>query len=644
MKISGGDRSNPLLYNINKFRYSKYFVILSAILVIFILERRVLMKQVMSKTLRRSEVPVEETWDLTDLFATEEDWEAELAAIQTDLQTVTQYKGRLSESAKTLLDCLLAKDELSERVIRVMAFAQLRQSEDGTNPAYQANSARVASMVSSVSSSTSFINSEILELDDETIKNYIQQEQGLQEFSKSLTDLLETKAHKLSSEVEEVLAAFGEVHNAPYMIYERSRTSDMQFSSFVTEEGEEYPLTFNTFATYEGSADTELRRKAYDSFVSTLKQYKNTYAATYATEVKKQVIEARLRKFDSVTDMLIHGQQVTKEMYHNQLDTIQTELAPHMRRFANLIQRVLGLENMHYCDLKAPLDPDFDPKVTYEEASKLVLDSLQVMGPEYVEIMEQGIHKRWVDIADNVGKRSGAFCSSPYGAHPYILMTWNNSMRNAFTLAHELGHAGHFALAGRYQRISNTRPSMYFVEAPSTMNEMLLSQHILAKSSDARMRRLVILQSLGTYYHNFVTHILEGELQRRVYELADKGTPITSKILCEQTTKLLTNFWGDAVEIDEGASLTWMRQPHYYMGLYPYTYSAGLTASTAAVQMIQEEGQPAVDRWLSALKAGGTLKPLELMKLANVDLSTPEPIRKAVAYVGSLVDELEKSF
>ena len=273
-----------------------------------------------------------------------------------------------------------------------------------------------------------------------------------------------------------------------------------------------------------------------------------------------------------------------------------------------------------------------------------MLEALKIMGPEYAEIMRQGLENRWVDRADNLGKRSGAFCSSPYGAHPYIMMTWNNSMRNAFTLAHELGHAGHFVLAGRNQSISNTRPSRYFIEAPSTMNEMLLSKHILEKSDNDRMRRWVILQSLGTYYHNFVTHILEGELQRRVYALAEKGTPITAKLLCEQNLELLAAFWGDSVELDEGAGLTWMRQPHYYMGLYPYTYSAGLTASTAASLMIQEEGQPAVDRWLSALKAGGTLKPIDLMKLGNVDMSTSEPISKAVAYVGSLIDELEKSF
>jgi oligoendopeptidase F len=598
----------------------------------------------MNKTVSRSEVPVEETWDLRDLFETEEAWKLELEAIERDLQTVTQYKGLLGENAKNLLDCLISRDALSERLIQVITYASLRQSADGSDPVNQANAALAASLVSAVRANLSFIDSEILALPDQRIGEYIEQEEGLKDYAKTLADLAEIKPHRLSPETEEVLAAFSEIHDAPFMIYQRSKTSDMQFASFTTDDGEEHPLTFNSYAAYEESSDTELRRKSFQSFTDTLNQYKNTYAAAYATEVKKQVIEARLRKYDSVTDMLLHEQQVTKEMYHNQLNTILTELAPHMRRFAKLKLQALGLEKFYYSDLKAPLDPDYHPEVTYEEASALVLEALKIMGPEYTEIMEQGLHNRWVDRADNVGKRSGAFCSSPYGAHPYIMMTWNNSMRNAFTLAHELGHAGHFVLAGRNQTISNTRPSRYFVEAPSTMNEMLLSRHILSKSDNERMRRWVILQSLGTYYHNFVTHVLEGELQRRIYDLAEKGTPITAKILCEQNLELLSAFWGNSVELDEGAGLTWMRQPHYYMGLYPYTYSAGLTASTAASQMIEEEGQPAVDRWLSALKAGGTLKPLELMKLANVDMSTPAPIRKAVAYVGTLIDELEKSF
>jgi oligoendopeptidase F len=342
--------------------------------------------------------------------------------------------------------------------------------------------------------------------------------------------------------------------------------------------------------------------------------------------------------------MLLEPQQVTLEMYNNQLDIIFNELAPHMRRFAQLKKKGLGLDQMLFCDLKAPLDTDFNPETTFEQASTLILEALKVMGPEYCEIIATGFKERWVDLADNVGKSTGAFCSSPYGSHPFILTTWQNNMRGAFTLAHEFGHAGHFYLANKNQRIMNVRPSTYFVEAPSTMNELLLGQHLLAETTDLQMRRWVILQLLGTYYHNFVTHLLEGEYQRRVYTLAENGVALTAKKLSEVTEGVLSEFWGDTVEIDEGASLTWMRQPHYYMGLYPYTYSAGLTVSTAVSQMIQKEGQPAVDRWLEVLRSGGTMNPLELIKLAGVDMTKPDAIRDAVSYVGSLIDELERSY
>lgn len=599
----------------------------------------------MQKRLTRAEVPVEHTWRLEDLFATPEAWETELASVAADLPAVTQYKGRLAEGAGVMLACLNAQEALSERLMKVGTYARLRSSEDGTNPVNQANSARVGDIASEVSAALSFIQSEIFALPEGTIERYLEEEPELESLRKYLLELLETKNHRLSPETEEAFAALGEVHGAPYTIYQRGKSSDMSFASIVDQNGNELPMSFALYEDrYELSPDTDLRRKASKSFADTLNQYKNTFAATYATEVKKQVTMSRLRKFDSVTDMLLHPQQVTKEMYNNILDIIQEELAPHMRRLAKLKKRVLGLDTMYHCDLKAPLDPEFSPETTYEEASEVIMEALQVLGPEYSKIVEASLKERWVDLPENVGKSTGAFCASPYGVHPFILISWTDTMRGAFVLAHEIGHAGHFSLAGRYQRMINTRPSMYFIEAPSTMNEMLLGHHILSKSNDPRMKRWVILQFLGTYYHNFVTHLLEGELQRRVYTLAEAGKPITAKTLSEQKGEVLSNFWGDAVEIDEAASLTWMRQPHYYMGLYPYTYAAGLTASTAVAQLIREEGQPAIDRWLEALKAGGTLRPLELMKLAGVDMSSPDPIRKAVAYVGSLVDELEKSF
>ncbi|HDR7352208.1 oligoendopeptidase F [Bacillus wiedmannii] len=603
------------------------------------------MKNVIEKRHIRAEVPTELTWDLSDLFESDKDWETALRVLTDDLKKLDAFKGKLHTSPTTLLHCLLLEEELLMKLTKLYSYANLKESTDRTNPVIQANSSKIAALWTKVHTALSFIHNEILSFDEGTIEKYLAEETKLEPFRKSLLDILQKRPHTLSPETEEALAALGEVHSSPYKIYGMTKLADMDFTSIQDEQGNELPVSFALFESkYEFSPSVDIRRKAYSSFVSTLKQYKNTVATTYATEVKKQVTLSRLRKFESVTHMLLEPQKVPLEMYNNQLDIIYKELAPHMRRFADLKKKVLGLDQMLFCDLHAPLDPEFNPTITYKEAGKLIQDSLKVLGDEYSSIIEKGFKERWVDLADNVGKSTGAFCSSPYGSHPYILITWQNTMRGCFTLAHEFGHAGHFYLANKNQRIMNVRPSMYFVEAPSTMNELLLAQHLLATTDDKRMRRWVILQLLGTYYHNFVTHLLEGEYQRRVYTLAEEGEALTATTLTEIKTNVLSTFWGNSVEIDEDAGLTWMRQPHYYMGLYSYTYSAGLTASTAVAQMIKEERQPAVDRWLDVLRAGGTMKPLELMKHAGVDMSKPDAIRKAVSYVGSLIDELERSY
>ncbi|MES5952769.1 oligoendopeptidase F [Bacillus fungorum] len=603
------------------------------------------MKDVIEKRHIRAEVPTELTWDLSDLYESDKEWETALHVLTDNIKKLDVFKGQLHTSPTTLLHCLLLEEELLMKLTKLYSYANLKESTDRTNPVIQANSSKIAALWTKVHTALSFIHNEILSFDEGTIEKYLTEETQLEPFRKSLLDILQKRSHTLSPETEEALAALGEVHSSPYKIYGMTKLADMDFTSIQDEQGNELPVSFALFESkYEFSPSVDIRRKAYSSFVSTLKRYKNTVATTYATEVKKQVTLSRLRKFESVTHMLLEPQKVPLEMYNNQLDIIYKELAPHMRRFADLKKKVLGLDQMLFCDLHAPLDPEFNPTITYEEAGKLIQDSLQVLGDEYSSLIEKGFQERWVDLADNVGKSTGAFCSSPYGSHPYILITWQNTMRGCFTLAHEFGHAGHFYLANKNQRIMNVRPSMYFVEAPSTMNELLLAQHLLATTDDKRMRRWVILQLLGTYYHNFVTHLLEGEYQRRVYTLAEEGEALTATTLTEVKTNVLSTFWGDSVQIDEGAGLTWMRQPHYYMGLYSYTYSAGLTASTAIAQMIKEEGQPAVDRWLDVLRAGGTMKPLELMKHAGVDMSKPDAIRKAVSYVGSLIDELERSY
>ena len=597
------------------------------------------------KTPPREEVAIDSTWDLSDLFASDHDWDTAIAAVDEARGSLAKRQGSLGTRARHLLEALIADEALQVQLIRVSAFARLRMAQDGTHPPAQAAVARVAALQARVEADCSFIEAEILALPEAVLQQFLREEPQLSEFSVRLSELMAKRPHRLGAETERVLAALGEVLEAPYMVYGRSKFGDMRFESFTDDSGSVVANSINAFeSNFESHASVRVRRNAWASFSAGLKAYNNTYAATFATETNKNVAMARLRGYARTEDFLLHDHKIPRSLYENILNIIQSELAPHMQRYARLRQRVLGLDRLLYCDIKAPLDADFNPPMPYAQSCELILSSLAVMGEDYVDFARRAMTQRWVDRADNVGKSSGAFCASPYGVHPYILITWSDTMRNVFTLAHELGHAGHFGLAMKHQRLTNMRPAMPFIEAPSIMNEMLLADHVLAQSQEPRLRRSVIMQVLGTFHHNFVTHLLEAELQRRVYARAESGGSITAAVLNQLKGEILSGFWGDTVEIDEGARMTWMRQPHYYMGLYPYTYSVGLVASVAMAQRIRAEGAPAVARWLEVLKAGGTMTPLELMAHAGIDMRSPQPIHDAVAYAGRMISEVESLF
>ncbi len=595
----------------------------------------------MSKQILRSEVPLEETWRLEDIFPTKEDWEKELKEVENLIGTVTVFKGRLGEGPKVLLECLEAQENLLIRLAKVAAYGSLHLSSDGTNPQYQEMAGRVSALSTKIGAEMSFIRSEALSLPNGTLNRYLEEEPGLEPFRIMIEKMIESKPHRLHPETEASLAALGEVLSAPGTIYETSRTADMSFEPVADSKGNLFPMSMGR---YETAADIVLRRNAYSETTRVLKQYQNTYGATWGTEVKKNVTMANLRRYESAIHMLLDRQEVTIDIYNNLHDIILTELAPHMRKYARLRKDILKLDKMLYCDIEAPLDPEFDPKTTWEEASEMIINGLSVLGPEYTEIMKEALSNRWIDRADNAGKRTGSFCSSVYGVHPYISTRWHNNLREVLTIAHELGHAGQGVLSQRYQRYGNTRPTMFFIEAPSTINEALVGNYILSQTTDKRTRRWILMEFLKSYHHNFVRHLIEGELQRRAYPLAEKGKPITANVLNKLQGEILEDFWGEEVIIDEGAQLVWMRQSHYYRGLYPYTYSAGLTIGTQVAQAIQKEGAPAAERWVEVLKLGGTKKPLELAQLAGVDMTSPEPIRSAVEYVGSLIDELIELF
>ena len=586
----------------------------------------------------RKDVPTEETWDLSLLYASEKDLLSDAERMKELAETIEKkYKGKLN-TPEAIDACLDLYRELYTLSVLTGNYCELAVSVDYYDTHNQDLNERILRLDSQLMSRVSFIRTEICAQDEETLMKARELATANRGY---LEDLIRSKPHTLSPETEQVLAALSQSRMVPMQIYNMAKLADMKFPPF-TVDGKEYPLGYSLFEdNYEYERDAKVRRAAFAAFSAKLREYENVTAAAYNAQVQNEKAEATVRGFDSVIDYLLFDQKVTKEMYHRQIDLIMEKLAPHMQKYARTLQRIHGLDKMTFADLKIAVDPDYDPKVTIEESKQYIEKGLAILGDDYVEMIREAYRDRWIDFAKNQGKSTGGFCASPYGKNSFILLSWNERMSDVFTLAHELGHAGHFKACNSAQSIFDTEVSTYFVEAPSTMNELLMAHYLLNTCDDRRMRRWILSSMVGhTYYHNFVTHLLEAAYSREVYRIVDEGGSVTAELLSGIMKETLKKFWGDAVEINDDAALTWMRQPHYYMGLYSYTYSAGLTVATQACRRIEEEGARAVDDWKKVLQAGSTKDPVGLAALAGVDITGDQPLLDTIAYIGSLIDEI----
>ena len=586
----------------------------------------------------RKDVPVNETWDLSLIFAAEADFEAAVEKAKALADTLEKtYKNALT-TPESIAECLALYEELEILLYQTTSYTSLAVSVDYTDTEAQKKDAKMTALAAEIGSRLSFIESEIADAPEELIRAAMDKTGRAKHY---LAEILREKPHRLSAETEKVLAALSPVFNAPYDIYHMTKLADMKFGSF-TVNGREYPLGYSLFEDeYEYEADTDVRRAAFRAFSDKLREYENTTAATYNTYLTQQRIMAKQRGFADMFEADLFTDHVTREMYDRQIDLITEKLAPAMRKYARLVGKMNKLDRVTFADLKLPLDAEFDPRVTIGESREYVRSALSVLGQDYADMVDEAYDKRWIDFARNVGKETGGFCSSPYGCNSYILLSWNNRMADVFTIAHELGHAGHFRLCNGAQSLFDTNVSGYLIEAPSTMNELLLAQDLLRKNTDKRFRRWVLSSLIGhTYYHNFVTHLREAWYQREAMNIIEQGGAVNAEMLSGIFRKNLETFWGDAVELTEGCELTWMRQPHYYMGLYSYTYSAGLTLATQAALNIAAEGESAVARWRAMLEAGSTRDPLGLAAIAGIDLSTPDALEHTIAYISGIIDEI----
>jgi hypothetical protein len=588
---------------------------------------------------KRSEVDINETWSIEDLFENDEAFLVSLEKLKKLADAFAkEYKD--IDSADKLYDSLKAYTEIEGLTSRLDNFASITTEVDTSDADVMKRYVNFADEMSKISADLSFYEAELAKADTKLLE---EAKKAHPEYKYYLEKIMNNSKYMLSDQTEAVLASLAPSFEAPYKNYNDMRYGDMEFEDF-DYEGERVVLNHNTFEEFlETDPRTDLRREAFKRYHDVLRKYENADASVYTTHVGNEKRVSDLRGYESVFHYLLSRQDVDYEIYENHIDTIMKELAPHMRKYAKIIKKNYGLDEMTYADLKLSIDPDYEPEVSIDKAHQYISEGLSNLGDEYGKMLDRAFDERWIDYAQNIGKRTGAFAASPYGAHPYIMTTYNNKMSQVMTLAHELGHAGQYYYTNARQNAINSDMSMYFVESPSTANEITMERFLLNKAKDDREKLWVLSTMISkTYYHNFVTHFLEAAFQREVYRRVEAGESLTAEDLNQIFKGKLEEFWQDAVILNDGAELTWMRQPHYYMGLYPYTYQAGLTIGTVISDKIVNGSKEDVDTWIDVLKLGGSVGPIDLAKAAGVDMRSTKAISETIEFIGSLVDQIDE--
>ncbi|SJM71395.1 oligoendopeptidase F [Psychrobacter piechaudii] len=586
---------------------------------------------------KRSDVPTHLTWDMTALYTTPEDFYADLEQAGQLANELTSESMLNLNNGASIVRLLQAYEAYLTILSKAGTYAGAQSAVDMSDSELQIRARDFESQVAKLNSQTAIVEQTLKQADEALIKQAMTENDKYRPF---LSDLLAQKPYTLSLELETALISLSPVLDLPYQNYEQCKLADMNFPDFEAN-GQTYPLSFSTFENeYETAVDTEFRRQAFKAFSKRLRESQHTIASNYLAQVKKEKIIADMRGYDSVFDYLLQEQKIPRTMYDEHIDTIMTYLAPPMRRYAKLLQQVNGIDKMTFADLKVPLDASFVAKVSIDEAKTYCVEALSLLGSDYTDMVKRSFEERWYDFAQNQGKSTGGFCASPYGEHSYVLMSWTQNLGDVFTLIHEIGHAGHFYNAGQYQNYLSYEPSLYFIEAPSTCNELLLGYHLLQQNTEDKAFQRYVVSSLlsNTYYHNFVTHYLEAYFQREVYRAVDAGKNLSTDDLHDMMQASLQQFWGEAVEIDDDAALTWMRQPHYYLGLYSYTYSAGLSIATQLFKKLRQ-GEQVIDDWLAVLRAGGSKTPAELAQMIGVDINDKATLIDTIGFIDELVNQ-----
>ncbi|WP_087973295.1 oligoendopeptidase F [Oceanobacillus rekensis] len=590
---------------------------------------------------KRSEVPLESTWRLEDIFATDEAWAEELKNLQQDIPKVEQYRGKLSESADHLYELLKLQDELSERLGRLYTYSHMRSDQDTTNSHYQGLNSQAEMVLTSAGSSMSYIVPEILSMDEEKISSFLKEKEGLQLYKKVLDEINRQRPHVLSEKEETLLAEASEPMGSSAQTFGMLNNADLTFPAIKSEDGEEVDLTHGRYSTFMESKDRRVREDAFKAMYDTYGNFKNTFASTLTGSVKAHNFEAKIRNYESARQSALDNNNIPEQVYDNLVEAVNEKL-PLLHRYTELRKKVLGVDELHMYDIYTPLVKDVEMKVTYEEAKDYVLKGLAPLGTDYATILKEGFENRWIDVEENKGKRSGAYSSGAYGTNPYILMNWQDNVNNTFTLAHELGHSVHSYYTRKHQAYRYGNYSIFVAEVASTTNEALLNDYLLKNLDDEKQKLFILNHFLEGFRGTVFRQTMFAEFEHDIHVRAQNGEALTADKLTEIYYALNKKYYGDAVVSDEEIGLEWARIPHFYYNYYVYQYATGYSAATALAHNILEGSEGSVDRYLDFLKAGSSEYPIEVLKKAGVDMTSKQPILDALAVFEEKLNEMEK--
>ena len=593
-----------------------------------------------TKLRQRSDIPVEDTWALEDLYITDDAWEEELKSVDEDQAKLVSFAGHLSDSAATLLEYLTAMEQVDEKTAKLGNYAARKADQDTRNTVYQSMYGKFRSRIVALGAACSFETPELMAISDDVLDRFYAEEPGLARYRRYLNNVRRMKEHVLSPAEEKLLAASREMSGAPSNIFGAFSNADMTYADAIDSEGKAHPMSSGAYMGYMNSTDRTLRKSAYESMFGSFRNFRNTSAALLNAQGLQLKFFANARKYPSALDAALDRTQVPTSVYTNLIEAVHQNL-PKLHRYVKLRKKLLNLDEMHYYDLYVPLLSDVDKKISFEEAKTAVYEALEPLGEDYRAILKEGFENRWIDVYENVGKRAGAYSAGGV-VHPYVLLNYNGTLRSQFTLAHEMGHALHSYLSCKHQNPVDANYVIFVAEVASTCNEALLMEYLLNRTTDKKERAYLINHFLEQFRGIIYRQTMFAEFELFMGRSVAEGKTLTADMLCAEYRRLNELYYGPDVVTDDQIAVEWARIPHMYYNYYVFQYSTGYSAAIALSRRILSGGEEAVKDYLNFLSGGCSKTPIDLLKGAGVDMTSPEPVNEALKLFDELLDEMEE--